>query len=268
MGCLLSNEEVLKDINKKKKSIITDYLLIKTLGKGASCRVVQGLDKREDEKIAIKIMTKEKSICKTLYNHEVNMLRQIKHSNIIKLINNQEDDSNFYIMTKLYEGGELFDRIVSNKYKITEKLASKLVGKMLEAIKFLHERNIVHRDLKPENFVFDTKDENANIILIDFGCAKKVKDEEEYRDLVGTVYYLAPELAAQSAKISRNGKVLKMADIWSIGVIAYVMLTGRPPFKGRNNKDIFTNIIKNDLKFPSDVPLSESFKDFVKKNIS
>merc|ERR1712154_387845 len=88
---------------------------------------------------------------------------------------------------------------------------------------------------------------------------------KEYKDLVGTVYYLAPELAAQSSRGSKTGKVLKCADIWSIGVITYVMLTGRPPFKGRTNKDIFTHIIKDTLQFPADVELSDGFKDFVRK---
>merc|ERR1712087_569146 len=159
----------------------------------------------------------------------------------------------------------LFDRIVNPEYSITEKVAASLIGDMLKAIQYLHEQNIVHRDLKPENFVFATTANDANIILIDFGCAKKVEDDKEYKDLVGTVYYLAPELAAQSSRVSKTGKVLKCADIWSIGVITYVMLTGRPPFKGKTNKDIFTRIIKEKLKFPSDVDLSDGFKDLVRK---
>merc|ERR1712087_731325 len=161
----------------------------------------------------------------------------------------------------------LFDRIVNPEYSITEKVAASLIGDMLKAIQYLHEQNIVHRDLKPENFVFATTANDANIILIDFGCAKKVEDDKEYKDLVGTVYYLAPELAAQSSRVSKTGKVLKCADIWSIGVITYVMLTGRQPFKGKTNKDIFTHIIKDQLKFPSDVELSDGFKDFVRKTL-
>ena len=84
---------------------------------------------------------------------------------------------------------------------------------MLEAIKYLHEQNIVHRDLKPENFVFESNDANANIILIDFGCAKVVNDDKEYKDLVGTVYYLAPELAAQSSRVHKTGTSLYSIDM-------------------------------------------------------
>jgi len=114
--------------------------------------------------------------------------------------------------------------------------------------------------------VFETQN-SETIVLIDFGCAKEVKDEEEYKDVVGTVYYLAPELAAAQSRIVKTGKILKKADIWSLGVIAYVMLTGRPPFKGKTNKEIFSHIIRDPLTFPDDVQLSDAFKDFVSKTL-
>jgi len=251
---------------KQKYDVHKRYQFRRTLGKGASCRVVEAIDKEDKtKKLAIKIMSKERAICKTLYEHEVDILSQIEHKNIVQFIDGTEDESNYYVLTGLCEGGELFDRIVNPEYKITEKVAAALIQDMLFAIQYLHQKNIVHRDLKPENFVFESNDNDANIVLIDFGCAKQVKDEQEYKDLVGTVYYLAPELAAQSSRVSKTGAVLKCADIWSIGVIAYVMLTGRPPFKGRSNKDIFTRIIKEQLAFPNDVELSEGFRDFVRK---
>merc|ERR1719495_3138565 len=135
---------------------------------------------------------------------------------------------------------------------------------MLKAIECCHDQNIVHRDLKPENFVFKSKSADSEMVLIDFGCAKVVEDSKEYRDLVGTPYYLAPESAA-GHKFKRTGKVLKASDVWSIGVIAYVLMTGRPPFNGHSNTDIFSSIIKKPLKFPNGVKLSKPFIDFVKK---
>lgn len=277
----------------KKYDVHKRYQFRRTLGKGASCRVVEAIDKEDKtKKLAIKIMSKERAICQTLYEHEVAILSQIQHPNIVHYIDGTEDESNYYVLTGLCEGGELFglllcgailrlctetmytlsisiclssDRIVNPEFKITEKVAASLIQDMLRSLEYLHGLNIVHRDLKPENFVFESNDNDANIVLIDFGCAKQVDDEKEYKDLVGTVYYLAPELAAQSSRVSKTGRVLKCADIWSIGVIAYVMLTGRPPFKGRTNKDIFTRIIKDPLTFPGDVELSDGFKDFVRK---
>lgn len=278
MGCFQSSDEEqpinqeseqheIKDDEKKgNDDIHSRYLFRRTLGKGASCRVVEAIDKQDEKrKLAIKIMSKDKPICKTLYEHEVKILDQLDHKNILTLVDNTEDQANYYVLTTLLEGGELFDRIVDPNYTITEKVAAQLIHDMLLALKHCHDKNIVHRDLKPENFVFAARSEDANIVLIDFGCAKQVQDEKEYKDLVGTVYYLAPEMAAQSSRVPRTGKVLKAADVWSMGVIAYVMLTGRPPFKGRTNKEIFTNVIRDPLVFPDDIELSEGFKDFVSK---
>merc|ERR1719273_2769518 len=135
---------------------------------------------------------------------------------------------------------------------------------MLSAIDHCHRKNIVHRDLKPENFVFKTEDQDSDMVLIDFGCAKVVKDDVEYKDLVGTPYYLAPESAA-GHKYIRTGAVLKSSDIWSIGVIAFVLMTGRPPFNGHSNTEIFSSIIKKPLKFPATVKLSQDFLKFCKE---
>ncbi|ETO17520.1 hypothetical protein RFI_19801, partial [Reticulomyxa filosa] len=146
---------------------------------------------------------------------------------------------------------------------------------------------------------FEGKEATANIVLIDFGCAKEVEDDRVYEDLVGTVYYLAPELASQKSEVPITGLVLKSADIWSIGVIAYVMLTGRPPFGGNSTEEIFQKIVNDPhfkkrsilftintyifvfskkkktninlcsdrLLFPDDIKLSDPFKDFAKKTL-
>jgi calcium-dependent protein kinase len=262
--------------NNNDAQITKRYEFGRTLGKGASCRVVEAKSKngKNASKVAIKIMSKAKPISKDLYNHEINILKNLKHPNILSLVSYEEDIAFYYIITKLCEGGELFDRIVDKNSKITEKQAAHLLRDSLIALKYCHDRNIVHRDLKPENFVFETKAEDSPIVLIDFGVAKQVGDDEEVPDLVGTVYYLAPELVVQTPaykdrddiiKLRRTGKVLKAADVWSMGVIAYVMMTGRPPFKGHQNNEIFNSIIKKQLLFPKDVELSESFKDFVRK---
>jgi len=225
--------------------------------------VMEGYPKSDEKnKLAIKIMSKKSKVNEMLYNHEVDILKQLDHSNILNFIDSFEDPSNFYVLTELCRGGELFDRIVDKDFEFTERLASKYVRTMLSSLKHCHDRNIVHRDLKPENFVFKSRANDAEIVLIDFGCAKTVNDDQEYKDLVGTPYYLAPESARASTR--RFGKTLKSSDIWSIGVIAYVMLTGRPPFNGKSNPDIFRAILQQKLKFPRDTKLSESFQTFVR----
>jgi len=209
-------------------------------------------------------MSKTDKMNPDLWKKEKTILVKLKHPNIIKLIETCEDSQCFYIVTQLCDGGELFDRVVDKKNPITEKRAAQLVKTMLDAIDYCRKQNFVHRDLKPENFVFKTKAQDSEMVLIDFGCAKVVERTQEYTDLVGTPYYLAPESAA-GHKYTRTGEVLMSSDIWSIGVIAYVLMTGRPPFNGHSNTEIFANIIKKPLKFPANVKLSKPFIKYVKK---
>lgn len=134
---------------------------------------------------------------------------------------------------------------------------------MLNAIQYLHSKNIVHRDLKPENWVFESENENAPIILIDFGRAKIVDDTEKSYDFVGTITYLAPESA--NGQKFRTGKELKKSDIWAIGIIAYACLVGGPPFHAKTNNELCEAIVNKKLKFKPIHDLSPDFQDFCTK---
>jgi len=243
--------------------IKSKYIHGKTLGKGGSCRVVEVTEKANEEKFALKIMSVRSKVNRDLYQKEQTILALLDHPNIIKFVECYQDADYFYIVTQLLSGGELFDRIVDTKYKITEKVASRYVRTMLLATQHCHEKNIVHRDIKPENFVFKTKDPESEMVLIDFGCAKQVERKTEYTDLVGTPYYLSPESAA-GKRYKRTGEILMSSDLWAIGIITYVLMTGRPPFSGQSNTEIFNNIIKKPLRFPTKVKLSEPFQGFCK----
>lgn len=232
----------------------------KTLGEGASCKVVSATHIEEQAKYAVKIMSRKRHIHEQMFNQELAILEQLTHPNIIKFKEAVKDARDFYIVTHFNSGGELFDRIVADDYPMTESLVAKIVKDMLQAVRHLHERNIVHRDLKPENWLFDSPSPDANIILIDFGTALEVEDEAQYTDLVGTPFYLAPESATNAP--FRTGKMLKASDIWAIGIIAYICLTGTPPFYGNSNRDICRAIVKQKLRFPPNIDISNGFKDF------
>jgi len=260
-GSSSANETNAPTKENPDKYISQKYSTGATLGKGGSCKVLVCTERATSQKFALKIMQVREKINKELFAKEEKVLKMLNHPNIIQFKESHVDSSNYYLVTTLCEGGELFDRIVDKTNPITEKRASELIRTMLEAIKHCHEKQIVHRDIKPENFVFKTKAQDSQMVLIDFGCAKIVEDEKSYTDLVGTPYYLAPE-SAVGHKYNRTGKVLKSSDLWAIGVIAYVCMTGRPPFNGHSNRDIFTAIIKKPLKFPQTIDLSKSFCDF------
>ncbi|ETO16350.1 calcium-dependent protein kinase [Reticulomyxa filosa] len=287
------------DESSNKPSIQNRYHFKTTLGKGASCRVVAATSRtNRSKKVAIKIMSKERKSSAQLFELECGLLKALsedgksEHRNVLKFVGSEEDEYNYYILTSLLEGGELFDRIVSkdDKYIITEKRAAELVRSMCEAVQYCHQHNVAHRDLKPENFVFESPDPDADLVLIDFGCGSLLDandSKKTYDNLVGTAYYVAPEVAylalskSSDSKIAeqyapmvkpRTGDVLKASDVWSIGVIAYVMLTGRAPFRGRSNTEIFESIVsdkvtypENDARYKTPLKLNPAFKDFLEK---
>jgi len=170
------------------------------------------------------------------------------------------DKTNFYVCTTLCKGGELFDKIKELKH-FNEVEAAAVMKTTISAIAHCHEQNIVHRDLKPENIVFRTP-ERKELVIIDFGDAKIIDEDAIYEDFVGTAFYLAPECVR-----NRKGWELKKSDMWTIGVIAYVLLTGRPPFFGKNNKEILRKIIRAKVAWPKNSRLSKSARSFVQKLI-
>lgn len=154
----------------------------------------------------------------------------------------------------------MFDRIKTVKH-FKEDEGSRIMRTILSAMEHCHKKNIVHRDLKPENIVYKD-DKHVILVIIDFGDAKIVDDDEIYDDFVGTAFYLAPECVR-----NRRGWELKKSDMWTIGVIAYVLLTGRPPFWGRDNREILRRILKGKLTFPRTITLTKTCTHFIQSLI-
>uniref|UniRef100_A0A674EWN8 Calcium/calmodulin dependent protein kinase I n=1 Tax=Salmo trutta TaxID=8032 RepID=A0A674EWN8_SALTR len=154
-------------------------------------------------------------------------------------------------------GGELFDRIVEKGF-YTEKDASKLIQQILDAVKYLHDMGIVHRDLKPENLLYDSMEEDSKIMISDFGLSKIEGSGSVMSTACGTPGYVAPEVLAQKP-------YSKAVDCWSIGVIAYILLCGYPPFYDENDAKLFEQILKADYEFDSPYwdDISDSAKDFI-----
>jgi len=243
------------------------YSIGKKLDAGESSRVVEATELSTGKRFAIKILNKNDRQNWTTFEKETKILQILQHPNIISMRESHSDSDNFYIVFELCEGGDLFDRIMDPNRCVSEKWASKLIRTILRVVKHCHENQIVHRDLKPENFVFLSKDVDSQIVLIDFGSAKIVKDNVRYRDSYGTPHYIAPEVVA-GRKYTRTGRILKCSDVWSIGVIAYVLMTGEVPFTGSSRTDIFNSILHRPLMFPEGGSnLSMLFKGFCKQTL-
>ncbi|XP_076294793.1 calcium/calmodulin-dependent protein kinase I isoform X2 [Lasioglossum baleicum] len=192
--------------------------------------------------------------------NEIKVLRRLTHPNIVQLLETFEDKQKFYLIMELVTGGELFDRIVE-KGSYTEKDASGLIRQILEAVDYMHEQGVVHRDLKPENLLYYSPDEDSKIMISDFGLSK-MEDSGIMETACGTPGYVAPEVLAQKP----YGKAV---DVWSIGVISYILLCGYPPFYDENDAVLFAQIIKGEFEFDSPFwnDISDSAKDFIQKLI-
>jgi calcium/calmodulin-dependent protein kinase I len=224
--------------------------------------VREGVHKHSKEKFAIKCIKRSELTEEDdeAIMTEVAILQQMHHPNIMTLREFFVEPEYYYLVTEFVSGGELFDRIVEKTF-YTEKEARDLVKILLSAIKYCHEKDVVHRDLKPENLLLMSADDDASIKLADFGFAKTVtKDDEGLVTTCGTPGYVAPEILEGTA----YGKPV---DIWSIGVITYILLAGYPPFHDDSQPILFRKIRKG--KYQYDSPywdnVSDDAKDFISR---
>ncbi|XP_076294794.1 calcium/calmodulin-dependent protein kinase I isoform X3 [Lasioglossum baleicum] len=257
------NKKIKKDgKDEKSPSVETKYVLKEMLGTGAFSEVRLAESKEKPGQMyAVKIIDKKalKGKEDSLEN-EIKVLRRLTHPNIVQLLETFEDKQKFYLIMELVTGGELFDRIVE-KGSYTEKDASGLIRQILEAVDYMHEQGVVHRDLKPENLLYYSPDEDSKIMISDFGLSK-MEDSGIMETACGTPGYVAPEVLAQKP----YGKAV---DVWSIGVISYILLCGYPPFYDENDAVLFAQIIKGEFEFDSPFwnDISDSAKDFIQKLI-
>ena len=164
-------------------------------------------------------------------------------------------------MTEYISGGELFDEIEKCK-KLSEETAADTLRQILNAVTYCHNKQIMHRDLKPENILIDSITANKySVKVIDFGSAHSFFNNEEFQAATGTAYYMAPEVLMNNYN--------ELCDVWSSGVILYIMISGKPPFTGESQEDIMRTIKKASIKFPQDEwnGTSEEVKDLIKKMI-
>jgi len=244
------------------------WTVTRNLGKGRTCEVVEIVAKNRNARnrgpYACKILRKGKLAMKKLFERECNILKHISHPNCIEFLNGYIGQDNYFIVTNRCNGGELFHRITTNVTPYSESEGRRICRDMLLAVGHIHENGIIHRDLKPENFMFDTGDRDSKLRLIDFGSAVIVEDGKSYKELAGTPYYMSPESVRN---LDRSEYELRATDVWSIGIITYVIMSRRPPFGGPTNKDIFTKILKYKLKWPRACKWSDELKDFLRRII-
>ncbi|XP_041997812.1 CDPK-related kinase 1-like [Salvia splendens] len=248
------------------KSFYSHFEMEEEVGRGhfgfaCSARGKKGGLRGQD--VAVKIIPKLKmttAIAIEDVRREVKILRALTgHKNLVQFYDAYEDEDNVYIAMELCRGGELLDRILSRGGKYAEEDAKDVMVQILNVVAYCHLQGVVHRDLKPENFLFVSKDEHSSLKAIDFGLSDYVKPDERLNDIVGSAYYVAPEVLHRSYGTE--------ADMWSVGVIAYILLCGSRPFWARTESGIFHAVLKADPSFEEDPwpNLSPDAIDFVKQ---
>jgi len=247
------------------ESINKYYELGNVLGKGATSEVRLCKEKASGHEYAVKVIAKQSNLDKKraeLILTEITILQRTRHVNIVSLVDVFENASHVFIIMENISGGELFERIVQLTH-YSEKDASRVMGQVLSAVQHLHQNLIVHRDLKPENLLLASKSPSSDVKVTDFGLAAVFKsDTMKMNVAVGTPTYVAPEIL----RLIRTGEPYgKEVDLWSLGVILYILLCGFTPFQGAGDEEIFEQIYKADYSFPSPFwdKISTNAKDLI-----
>jgi len=248
------------EFNEGKTNVRDIYDFGDELGRGAFAVVRIATHKKSKRKYAVKIIDKKNlgdSHAISL-KREIEIMHQVSHPNIIRLRQVFENEKKYvYLVMELVTGGELFDRIVE-KENYSERDAAILIKKMVDALKYLHTKGIAHRDLKPENILLAHVSSDTDVKLADFGLSRMIDESTMMKTACGTPTYVAPEV------LQATGYGTEV-DMWSIGVITYILLSGFPPFYGDTVPEIFEAIMSGTFDYPEESfdKISKEAKDFI-----
>jgi serine/threonine protein kinase len=240
-----------------------NFEVLELLGEGHFAKVKRAKHKESGQFVAIKFIDKQQIISdehqlSALFS-EINIMKSLKHPHIVRLLDVYETDDKLCLIMELVTGGELFDKIVE-RGSYSERDASLLMVAMFHAVKYLHSKGIAHRDLKPENILYESDAPTAPVKISDFGLSKVVEKKKMMQTCCGTPGYVAPE-------VLRYAGYGPEVDIWSLGVLLYVLLCGFPPFYDENDAELFAQIQTGKFEFISPYwdTISKEAKDLITK---
>ncbi|XP_008654071.1 serine/threonine-protein kinase ATG1c isoform X3 [Zea mays] len=239
---------------------VGEYELLRPIGSGAYSQVWLGRHRVRGTEVAVKEIAMErlsKKLRESLLS-EVDILRRIRHDNVIALHDSVKDHGSIYLILEYCRGGDLHAYLQRHK-RVSEKVAKHFIRQLASGLKMLRDNNVVHRDLKPQNILLVENNENTLLKIADFGFAKFLQPFALAETLCGSPLYMAPE-------VMQGQKYDAKADLWSVGVILYQLVTGIPPFNGDNQIQLLKNILRtHEIRLPSDCELSHDCIDLCRK---
>ena len=228
-------------VPKQKGNPSDKYIIGNKIGSGSYGTVYEATNIIFKSKVAMKMIIKKENMNSVLINNEIDILKKMSHPNIVRIYEFYESVNCFYLINEYCDKGELYNYI--NKSNLNEQQLAIIFYQVFSGLCYLHENNVLHRDIKPENILISKKEKDLNsdeiyfwIKIIDFGTAKIFEKGEKEKKVVGSAYYIAPEVLKQNYN--------EKCDTWSVGVILYMFLTGRAPFDGKTQDEIINSIRK------------------------
>eukprot|EP00095_Tigriopus_kingsejongensis_P007289 snap_masked-scaffold313_size211302-processed-gene-0.8 protein:Tk07289 transcript:snap_masked-scaffold313_size211302-processed-gene-0.8-mRNA-1 annotation:"nuclear anchorage protein 1-like" len=237
----------------------TKYEIYEELGRGRFGVVFKVKDKDTSEYFAAKFVRCRKQEEKQKVRDEIDIMNGLEHPRLLQLAAAYENPKEIIMAMEYIGGGELFEKVVADDFTLTERDCMLFMRQICAAIGYMHAKDIVHLDLKPENILCKSK-KSHQIKIIDFGLTRKIKPDEDIRILFGTPEFVSPE-------VINYEPVTATSDMWSVGVVCYVLLSGLSPFMGDSDVETFTNITSIGYDFDDEAfdPISEDAKDFIRK---
>jgi len=245
---------------KRNRNPRGEYALGDELGRGKFGTVYRCVEQSSGRKLAAKFVHMRRREDRADVEREVEIMSKLQHKRLLQLYDAFDDGKNeMCLITELVEGGELFERVIDDDFELTEKKAAIFMRQICEGVEYMHGQKIVHLDMKPENILCVSRTGNR-IKLIDFGLARHLNAKEPLRVMFGTPDFAAPEVLAYDT-------VSLATDMWSVGVICYVLLSGLSPFMGDNDMETMANVTRATYDFEDEAfePISDLAKDFISK---
>lgn len=246
---------------KKDTWVYDQFEILELLGRGKFGEVKKCKEKSTGLILAAKFLSIRREQQKKDVLNEIEVMKSLKHPRLMQLYDVYENSSKkqMCLIMELIDGGELFERLVDDSFVLTEQLCKLYILQISEGLRFMHNLNILHLDLKPENILCVSK-EGHRLKIIDFGLARSINPNQTLKVFCGTPEFVAPEVVNYE-------KIGFETDMWSLGVICYVLLSGISPFMGDNDAETFSNITRAEFDFDDEAfeDISEEAKDFISK---